>query len=126
MVSSIIVTTFNFGLISTQQAIEHSPIQMNSAPDDQAGPSGAAEQNISEPDNMEVRGGRFSKSAEERQKMLKLRKEDLLQQARRWVHCLLEVSNLRGKGVSVWTNVSIFKGLLHLVSRVADGLGHFV
>uniref|UniRef100_A0A7N6B2J0 E3 ubiquitin-protein ligase AMFR n=1 Tax=Anabas testudineus TaxID=64144 RepID=A0A7N6B2J0_ANATE len=54
-----------------------------SASDEQAGPSGAAEQGISESDNMEVRGGRFSKSAEERQKMLKQRKEEMLQQARR-------------------------------------------
>uniref|UniRef100_A0A8D3DYC5 E3 ubiquitin-protein ligase AMFR n=1 Tax=Scophthalmus maximus TaxID=52904 RepID=A0A8D3DYC5_SCOMX len=45
--------------------------------------SGATEQGVGEPDNMEVRGGRFSKSAEERQKMLKQRKEELLQQARR-------------------------------------------
>ena len=56
---------------------------MNPAPDEQAGTSGAAEQDLSEPDNMEVRGGRFSKSAEERQKMLKQRKEEMLQQARR-------------------------------------------
>jgi len=50
---------------------------------DEAGPSGTADQNPMESDNMEVRGGRFSKSAEERQKMLKQRKEELLQQARR-------------------------------------------
>lgn len=56
---------------------------MSSAADEQAGPSGAAEQSLSESDNMEVRGGRFSKSADERQKMLKQRKEDMLQQARR-------------------------------------------
>uniref|UniRef100_A0A3P8VVF4 E3 ubiquitin-protein ligase AMFR n=1 Tax=Cynoglossus semilaevis TaxID=244447 RepID=A0A3P8VVF4_CYNSE len=64
------------------QAIERAPIQINTSTDEQAGPSGAADQ--SDPDNMEVRGGRFSKSAEERQKMLKQRKEELLQQARRW------------------------------------------
>ncbi|XP_008309104.1 E3 ubiquitin-protein ligase AMFR [Cynoglossus semilaevis] len=63
------------------QAIERAPIQINTSTDEQAGPSGAADQ--SDPDNMEVRGGRFSKSAEERQKMLKQRKEELLQQARR-------------------------------------------
>uniref|UniRef100_A0A8D3A0S3 E3 ubiquitin-protein ligase AMFR n=1 Tax=Scophthalmus maximus TaxID=52904 RepID=A0A8D3A0S3_SCOMX len=51
--------------------------------DENAGSSGATEQGVGEPDNMEVRGGRFSKSAEERQKMLKQRKEELLQQARR-------------------------------------------
>ncbi|XP_041840105.1 E3 ubiquitin-protein ligase AMFR-like [Melanotaenia boesemani] len=65
------------------QAIERAPIQVSPAPDEQAGPSGTAEQNLSESDNLEVRGGRFSKSAEERQKMLKQRKEELLQQARR-------------------------------------------
>ncbi|XP_022064738.1 E3 ubiquitin-protein ligase AMFR [Acanthochromis polyacanthus] len=65
------------------QAIERAPLQVSPAPDEQPGPSGAAEQGVSESDNMEVRGGRFSKSAEERQKMLKLRKEELLQQARR-------------------------------------------
>uniref|UniRef100_A0A3Q1J490 E3 ubiquitin-protein ligase AMFR n=1 Tax=Anabas testudineus TaxID=64144 RepID=A0A3Q1J490_ANATE len=62
---------------------KRAPIQGGSASDEQAGPSGAAEQGISESDNMEVRGGRFSKSAEERQKMLKQRKEEMLQQARR-------------------------------------------
>lgn len=65
------------------QAIERAPTQVSSAPDELDGPSGAAEQGLSESDSMEVRGGRFSKSAEERQKMLKQRKEELLQQARR-------------------------------------------
>uniref|UniRef100_A0A668AHV2 E3 ubiquitin-protein ligase AMFR n=1 Tax=Myripristis murdjan TaxID=586833 RepID=A0A668AHV2_9TELE len=64
-------------------AAEHAPIQVSPALEDQAGPSGAAEPGPSEPDNMEVRGSRFSKSAEERQKMLKQRKEEMLQQARR-------------------------------------------
>lgn len=63
------------------QAIERAPLQVNPAPDEQPGSSGAAEQG--ESDNLEVRGGRFSKSAEERQKMLKQRKEEMLQQARR-------------------------------------------
>lgn len=74
------------------QAIERSSLQGSSGPDEQAGPSGAAEEGLSEPDNMEVRGGRFSKSAEERQKMLKQRKEEMIQQARRLVHCWLEFS----------------------------------
>lgn len=56
---------------------------MSPAPDEDAGPSADAEQNPDESDNMEVRGGRFSKSAEERQKMLKQRKEEMLQHARR-------------------------------------------
>ncbi|XP_041643889.1 E3 ubiquitin-protein ligase AMFR-like isoform X2 [Cheilinus undulatus] len=65
------------------QAIERAPIQVNPSADEQAGPSGADQQGLGEPDNMEVRGGRFSKSAEERQKMLKQRKEEMIQQARR-------------------------------------------
>lgn len=65
------------------QAIERAPVQGNAAADEQPGPSGEAERSPSESDNMEARGGRFSKSAEERQKMLKLRKEEMLQQARR-------------------------------------------
>uniref|UniRef100_A0AAX7SSV1 E3 ubiquitin-protein ligase AMFR n=1 Tax=Astatotilapia calliptera TaxID=8154 RepID=A0AAX7SSV1_ASTCA len=67
--------------VSHLGAIERAPLQVNPAPDEQPGPSGAAEQG--ESDNLEVRGGRFSKSAEERQKMLKQRKEEMLQQARR-------------------------------------------
>uniref|UniRef100_A0A3Q1BFS1 E3 ubiquitin-protein ligase AMFR n=1 Tax=Amphiprion ocellaris TaxID=80972 RepID=A0A3Q1BFS1_AMPOC len=74
------------------QAIERAPLQVSPALDEQPGPSGAAEQGLSESDNMEARGGRFSKSAEERQKMLKQRKEELLQQARRLVHYRLEFS----------------------------------
>lgn len=70
------------------QAIERGPTQVNAALDEQEGPSTAAEQGASEPDNMEVRGGRFSKSAEERQKMLRQRKEEMLQEARRFVNCL--------------------------------------
>ncbi|XP_021175236.2 E3 ubiquitin-protein ligase AMFR isoform X1 [Fundulus heteroclitus] len=65
------------------QAIERAPIPGNPDAEELPGPSGAAEQNPSESDNVEARGGRFSKSAEERQKMLKLRKEEMLQQARR-------------------------------------------
>uniref|UniRef100_A0A669CQ35 E3 ubiquitin-protein ligase AMFR n=1 Tax=Oreochromis niloticus TaxID=8128 RepID=A0A669CQ35_ORENI len=67
--------------VSQPGAIERAPLQVNPAPDEQPGSSGAAEQG--ESDNLEVRGGRFSKSAEERQKMLKQRKEEMLQQARR-------------------------------------------
>lgn len=66
------------------QALERGPAQGSASPDEEAGPSGASEQ--AEADSMEVRGGRFSKSADERQKMLKQRKEELLQQARRFVH----------------------------------------
>ncbi|XP_075906662.1 E3 ubiquitin-protein ligase AMFR-like [Nelusetta ayraudi] len=65
------------------QALERGSAQASASPDEEAGPSGASEQGAGDPDNMEVRGGRFSKSAEERQKMLMQRKEELLQQARR-------------------------------------------
>lgn len=67
---------------SSLQAIEHSPTN-----EEQAGPSGASEQNANESDNIEARGGRFSKSADERQKMLMLRKEEMLQHARRLECC---------------------------------------
>lgn len=80
------------------QAIERGPIQVSPSADEQAGSSGAAEAGLNESDNMEVRGGRFSKSAEERQKMLKQRKEEMVQQARRLVHCWLEVSISIGRG----------------------------
>lgn len=75
-----------------QQAIERAPLQMSSSSEEQTGSSGATEDGLSESDNMEVRGSRFSKSADERQKMLKQRKEELIQQARRSVHCWLEFS----------------------------------
>lgn len=74
------------------KALERGPLQVNPAPDDEAGSSGAAEQNPDESENMEVRGGRFSKSAEERQKMLKQRQEELLQQARRLESCSFDFS----------------------------------
>lgn len=70
-----------------RQAIERGPAQLNPAVDEQEESSEGAQQSISEVDNMEVRGSRFSKSAEERQNMLKQRKEEMLQQARRSVHC---------------------------------------
>ncbi|KAJ8407880.1 hypothetical protein AAFF_G00269240 [Aldrovandia affinis] len=44
---------------------------------------GEGEAVASEPEHLEVRGSRFSKSADERQRMLMQRKEELLQQARR-------------------------------------------
>ncbi|CAL8236370.1 unnamed protein product [Boreogadus saida] len=65
------------------QAAERAPSQANTSSEDQPGPSRAAEPAAPEPDNMEIRGSRFSKSADERQLMLKQRKEELLQQARR-------------------------------------------
>ncbi|KAJ0047295.1 hypothetical protein NL108_004570 [Boleophthalmus pectinirostris] len=65
------------------QAIERGPAQGNNGPEPQAESSGVVDQASAEPENIEARGGRFSKSAEERQKMLKQRKEEMLQQARR-------------------------------------------
>uniref|UniRef100_A0A3P8XI32 E3 ubiquitin-protein ligase AMFR n=1 Tax=Esox lucius TaxID=8010 RepID=A0A3P8XI32_ESOLU len=62
---------------------ERPPPPMNPGPEEAAGASGGAEGGPSELDNLEVRGSRFSKSAEERQKMLLQRKDELLQQARR-------------------------------------------
>uniref|UniRef100_A0A3Q3VW20 Uncharacterized protein n=1 Tax=Mola mola TaxID=94237 RepID=A0A3Q3VW20_MOLML len=87
---SVEVTTDNIleGRIQVPFPTQRGPTQGSAAPDEQEGPSAAAEQGASEPDNMEVRGGRFSKSAEERQKMLRQRKEEMLQEARRFVHCL--------------------------------------
>lgn len=41
------------------------------------------EAETAETEDFEVRGSRFSKSADERQRMLMQRKEDLLHQARR-------------------------------------------
>ncbi|KAM4602692.1 E3 ubiquitin-protein ligase AMFR-like isoform 2-T2 [Polymixia lowei] len=79
---SVEVTTDNI-LEGRIQAAERAPVQVSPASEEQGGSGGGAEPGPSEPDNMEVRGSRFSKSAEERQKMLKQRKEELLQQARR-------------------------------------------
>uniref|UniRef100_A0A4W5PUA8 E3 ubiquitin-protein ligase AMFR n=1 Tax=Hucho hucho TaxID=62062 RepID=A0A4W5PUA8_9TELE len=62
---------------------ERSPLQVNPGPEEGAGASGGVETAPSELNNLEVRGSRFSKSAEERQKMLLQRKDELLQQARR-------------------------------------------
>lgn len=61
---------------------------MNAAPEELAGASGGTEVAAAETEDFEVRGSRFSKSADERQRMLLQRKEDLLQRARRSV-CLL-------------------------------------
>uniref|UniRef100_A0A674EAB5 E3 ubiquitin-protein ligase AMFR n=1 Tax=Salmo trutta TaxID=8032 RepID=A0A674EAB5_SALTR len=58
-------------------------LNVNPGPEQGAGASGGVETAPSELNNMEVRGSRFSKSAEERQKMLLQRKDELLQQARR-------------------------------------------
>ncbi|XP_024260869.1 E3 ubiquitin-protein ligase AMFR [Oncorhynchus tshawytscha] len=64
-------------------AAERSPVQVNPGPEEGAGASGGVETAPRELNSLEVRGSRFSKSAEERQKMLLQRKDELLQQARR-------------------------------------------
>uniref|UniRef100_A0A8C8FG51 E3 ubiquitin-protein ligase AMFR n=1 Tax=Oncorhynchus tshawytscha TaxID=74940 RepID=A0A8C8FG51_ONCTS len=58
-------------------------LKVNPGPEEGAGASGGVETAPRELNNLEVRGSRFSKSAEERQKMLLQRKDELLQQARR-------------------------------------------
>lgn len=65
------------------QPQERAPIQVSPAPEEPAGASGGSEPNNAESEDLEVRGSRFSKSAEERQRMLLQRKEELLQRARR-------------------------------------------
>ncbi|KAK7122047.1 hypothetical protein R3I93_022985 [Phoxinus phoxinus] len=63
------------------QSVERSPIQGNT--EDPAGASSGSEVAAPEPQDFEVRGSRFSKSADERQRMLMQRKEELLLRARR-------------------------------------------
>lgn len=77
----------------TQPTVERVPLHVNVSGEDQeqggaggggsSSSSGAAAEPTVEPESLEVRGSRFSKSAEERQKMLLQRKEELLLQARR-------------------------------------------
>ncbi|KAI1890126.1 hypothetical protein AGOR_G00170420 [Albula goreensis] len=65
------------------QPSERPPLLAGPNPEEQTGASGGAEATPPEAEDFEVRGSRFSKSAEERQRMLLQRKEELLQQARR-------------------------------------------
>uniref|UniRef100_A0A8C1QBT2 E3 ubiquitin-protein ligase AMFR n=1 Tax=Cyprinus carpio TaxID=7962 RepID=A0A8C1QBT2_CYPCA len=64
------------------QTVERTPIQVNTASEESAGAS-SSEVAAPEAEDFEVRGSRFSKSADERQRMLMQRKEELLQRARR-------------------------------------------
>lgn len=75
------------------QAAERSPVQVNPGPEEGEGASGVVETAPRELNSLEVRGSRFSKSAEERQKMLLQRKDELLQQARRY--CTVPTGNTR-------------------------------
>ncbi|KAL4642193.1 E3 ubiquitin-protein ligase AMFR-like isoform X2 [Arapaima gigas] len=65
----------------SSQANEWAPLQVTTPVASMEEPPGAS--GGTESEDMEVRGSRFSKSAEERQRMLVQRKEELLQQARR-------------------------------------------
>ncbi|RXN04641.1 E3 ubiquitin- ligase AMFR-like protein [Labeo rohita] len=65
------------------QPVERTPIQLNTASEESAGASSSSEVAAPEAEDFEVRGSRFSKSADERQRMLMQRKEELLQRARR-------------------------------------------
>ncbi|TSM52249.1 E3 ubiquitin-protein ligase AMFR [Bagarius yarrelli] len=65
------------------QPLERASVQVNAASEEPAGASRGSESATSETEDLEVRGSRFSKSADERQRMLRQRKEELLQRARR-------------------------------------------
>ncbi|KAI5626955.1 E3 ubiquitin-protein ligase AMFR, partial [Silurus asotus] len=65
------------------QPLERAPVQMVPSPEEPAGASGGSDSTTAETEDLEIRGSRFSKSADERQRMLHQRKEELLQRARR-------------------------------------------
>lgn len=90
-----------------RQAIERGPTQASTGEQEES--SGAAEQGLSEADSMEARGGRFSKSAEERQKMLKQRKEEMIQQARRLGHCWFSISQKEELSYASYSKEAQFK-----------------
>lgn len=63
--------------------LERAPVQVSPTTEEPAGASGGSEPTNVESEDLEVRGSRFSKSADERQRMLLQRKEELLLRARR-------------------------------------------
>ncbi|XP_051546326.1 E3 ubiquitin-protein ligase AMFR-like [Myxocyprinus asiaticus] len=65
------------------QAVERTPINVNPTTGEASGTSSSSEVAVPQVEDFEVRGSRFSKSADERQRMLMQRKEELLQRARR-------------------------------------------
>lgn len=65
------------------QPLDRAPVQVSQAPGEPAGGSRGSEPTTAETEDLEVRGSRFSKSADERQRMLRQRKEELLLRARR-------------------------------------------
>uniref|UniRef100_A0A4W3HRE1 E3 ubiquitin-protein ligase AMFR n=1 Tax=Callorhinchus milii TaxID=7868 RepID=A0A4W3HRE1_CALMI len=69
---------------STSQT-EHAELDLNPSVEEAFGAEGENLQSDIQTDDFEVRGSRFSKSADERQRMLMQRKDELLHQARRYV-----------------------------------------
>ncbi|XP_035251783.1 E3 ubiquitin-protein ligase AMFR-like [Anguilla anguilla] len=65
------------------QSSDQAAVQGSPALEGPVDAGGEGEAPAGEPEPLEVRGGRFSKSADERQRMLEQRKQELLQQARR-------------------------------------------
>uniref|UniRef100_A0A4W3H8S6 E3 ubiquitin-protein ligase AMFR n=1 Tax=Callorhinchus milii TaxID=7868 RepID=A0A4W3H8S6_CALMI len=85
---SIEITTDNIleGRIQVpfpQQQTEHAELDLNPSVEEAFGAEGENLQSDIQTDDFEVRGSRFSKSADERQRMLMQRKDELLHQARR-------------------------------------------
>uniref|UniRef100_A0A674AT35 Autocrine motility factor receptor a n=1 Tax=Salmo trutta TaxID=8032 RepID=A0A674AT35_SALTR len=68
---------------ATLDPVDHSASQVNPSPQDVGGASGSSEFVTPEVEDFDVRGSRFSKSAEERQKILLQRKDELLLRAQR-------------------------------------------
>ncbi|RXM29470.1 E3 ubiquitin-protein ligase AMFR [Acipenser ruthenus] len=79
---SVEITTDNI-LEGRIQPSEQLPLELSPGTNEAAGASGSSENVPNETEDFEARGSRFSKSAEERQRMLLQRKEELLQHARR-------------------------------------------
>ncbi|CAB1322828.1 unnamed protein product [Coregonus sp. 'balchen'] len=73
------------------QPVDHSASQVSLSPQDVGGASGSSEFMTPEMEDFEVRGSCFSKSAEERQKILLQRKDELLLRAQRYWICSFKV-----------------------------------
>ncbi|XP_042196235.1 autocrine motility factor receptor a isoform X2 [Callorhinchus milii] len=70
-------------LNSNAEQTEHAELDLNPSVEEAFGAEGENLQSDIQTDDFEVRGSRFSKSADERQRMLMQRKDELLHQARR-------------------------------------------
>uniref|UniRef100_A0A4W3H7P1 E3 ubiquitin-protein ligase AMFR n=1 Tax=Callorhinchus milii TaxID=7868 RepID=A0A4W3H7P1_CALMI len=77
------VNVFRWLLFSFDQQTEHAELDLNPSVEEAFGAEGENLQSDIQTDDFEVRGSRFSKSADERQRMLMQRKDELLHQARR-------------------------------------------